>query len=337
MRFASPEFLYLLALPIVLLLLYIYSEWKAKRRIKRYGNPQLFWTLVSSHSSVRKHFKFVLVLIVVTMIVLTLSRPQFGMINEQRTKSGIEVVISIDVSNSMLATDVAPNRLERSKKIINHLVDYMTDDKVALNVFAGEAYPQMPITSDKVSVKLFLDNISTGMVTLQGTSIASAIQLATHSFTSQEDAGKAIIIVTDGEDHEEGAVQAAQQAHEAGMTVYVLGVGTQAGATIPTPYGPMTDNSGQVVTTTINTTSAQQIATAGGGKFYLVDNTNTALQQLHEEISRLQHAESQTTYSAYSEQFIAVGILALILLLTEFLLLDIVHPIYKRFHLFEST
>ena len=305
--------------------------------MKRYATPRLFWTLVSSYSSLRKHLKFVLLLIVICLICLTLARPQFGIFSEQRSTSGIEVVISIDVSNSMLATDVSPNRLERSKKLINNLVDRMSDDKVALNVFAGEAYPQMPITSDNTSVKLFLDNISTGMVTLQGTSIASAIQLAQHSFTNQKDVGKAIIIVTDGEDHEDGAVLAAQQAHEEGMTVYILGVGTQAGATIPTPYGPMTDNSGQVVRTTINTTFAQKIATAGGGKFYLVDNSNTSLQQLHEEISRLKHKKSQTTYSAYSEQFIAVGILALILLLAEFFLLDIVHPIYKRFHLFEST
>ena len=337
MRFASPEFLYLLAIPLLLILLYSYSEWKTKRRMKKYATPRLFWRLVSSYSSLRKHLKFVLLLIVICLICLTLARPQFGIISEQRTTSGIEVVISIDVSNSMLATDVSPNRLERSKKIINNLVDRMSDDKVALNVFAGEAYPQMPITSDNTSVKLFLDNISTGMVTLQGTSIASAIQLAQHSFTNQKDVGKVIIIVTDGEDHEDGAVLAAQQAHEEGMTVYILGVGTQTGATIPTPYGPMTDNRGQVVKTTINTTFAQKIATAGGGKFYLVDNSNTSLQQLHEEISRLKHKESQTTYSTYSEQFIAVGILALILLLAEFFLLDIVHPIYKRFHLFEST
>lgn len=316
-------------------MLYVFSLWNAKRRIKRYGSPKLFWNLVDHHSSARNHVKFSLLLLALIALVVTLARPQFGLIKEVNKKQGIETIFSIDVSNSMLATDVAPNRLERSKTVVANLVDRMRENKIGLNVFAGEAYPQMPITSDFVSVKLFLDNISTGMVTLQGTSIASAITLATHSFTTEEKVGKVIIIITDCEDHEEGAIEAAEEAKKAGMLVYVLGVGTKNGSTIPTPYGPLTDNKGQVVRTCLNEQAAQDIAQAGGGKYYQIDNTNSAFQQLQEDLSKLQQAESETSYSIYNEQFVAFGILVLTLLLIEFLLLDTVLPFYKRFHLFE--
>ena len=335
MRFASPEYFYILLLPLLLLLLYFLSEWRAKRQVKRFGDSKLFWSLVSNYSSIRLHFKFILMLLALVLIVFTLARPQLGMVKEYNKTSSIEAIISLDVSNSMLANDVKPNRLERSKDIVSNLVDRMRDDKIGLNVFAGEAYPQMPITSDIVSVKLFLDNISTGMVTLQGTSVASAIDLAKHSFTHAENIAKVILIITDGEDHEEGAIESAKEAYEAGMKVYVLGVGSLSGSTIPTSYGPMIDTNGQVVQTALNEAAAQEIAEAGGGKYYHIDNTNTALQQLTTELSKLQHAESESVYSVYNEQFVGVAILVLLLLIIEFLLLDTVHPFYKRFHLFE--
>ena len=335
MRFASPDYLYLLALPVLLILLYLFSVWQARRNVRSYGNPNLFWRLVANYSSVRLHIKFLLLMLALSLLALMLARPQFGMIKEVNKQRGIEVIISLDVSNSMLATDVSPNRLERSKQVVSHLVDRMRDNKIGLNVFAGEAYPQMPITSDMVSVKLFLNNISTGMVTLQGTSVASAIDLATHSFTKTENVSKAIVIITDGEDHEAGAIEAAEKAKAAGMTVYVLGVGTPTGGTIPTPYGPMTDNKGKTVRTALNETAAMEVAQAGGGTYYRIDNTNNALKQLQAECSKLQQAESTATYSVYNEQFVAVGILVFILLIVEFLLLDTVHPWYRRLRIFE--
>ena len=335
MRFASPDYLYLLIIPFVILLLYVFTQWNAKRRIKRYASPQLFWRLVNNYSSVRMHFKFALLLVALTLTIIMLARPQYGMVKEVKTKKGIEAVIALDVSYSMLATDVSPNRMERSKEIVNNLVDRMREDKIGLNIFAGESYPQMPITSDMVSVKLFLDNVSPGMVTLQGTNIASAIELAMHSFTADEKVGKAILIITDCEDHEEGAIEAAEEAKKAGMKVYVLGVGTPQGATIPTPHGPLTDNSGEVVRTRLNEKAAKEIATAGGGAYFLIDNTNAGLKQLQNELSQFQQVATETSLSVYNEQFIAVGILVFLLLIIEFLLLDIVLPFYKRFHLFE--
>lgn len=334
MRFASPDFLFLLILPLLALLLYIISVWYVKKRILRYGSPNLFWALIESFSSARLHFKFSLLFVTLVLIILMLARPQYGLVEKTDKRTGIETVISLDVSNSMLATDVSPNRLERSKDIVNYLVERMRDDKIGLNIFAGEAYPQMPITTDFVSIKLFLDNISTDMVRLQGTSIASAIKLAMHSFTSEEKVGKVILIITDCEDHEQGAIEAATEAKNAGMKVYVLGVGTTNGSTIPTSHGPMTDNYGNIVRTCLNEKAAMEIAEAGGGKYFLLDNTNTSFQKLQAEFSQLQQTESETTYSTYNEQFIAIGILVLLLLIFEFLLLDSVLPIYKRFHLF---
>ena len=335
MRFASPEYLYLLVLPILLLMLYIFSVWKVRRNVRHYGNPKMFWRLVQNYSHVRIHLKFLLVILALILLSLMLARPQYGMVKEVKQRTGIEVVISLDVSNSMLATDVSPNRLERSKQVVSHMVDRMRDDKIGLNVFAGEAYPQMPITSDISSVKLFLENISTGMVTLQGTSVASAIDLATHSFTKAKGVSKAIVIITDGEDHEAGVVEAAEAAKAEGLIVYVLGVGTPEGGLIPTSYGPLTDTNGQIVRTALNEIAAQEIAQAGGGAYFRIDDTNNAIQQLLSEFSKLQHAESNVTYSVYNEQFVAVGILVLLLLIIEYLLLETVHPWYRRFHIFE--
>jgi Ca-activated chloride channel family protein len=335
MRFASPEYLYYLSIPIIILLLYLFSEWKAQQKIKSYGEVRLFWSLVPHYSSIRQHIKFTLILLAISLIILTLARPQFGLIKEVERRAGIEAIITLDVSNSMLATDVSPNRLERSKQFVSNLVDRMRNDKIGLNVFAGEAYPQMPITSDFVSVKLFLDNIATGIVTLQGTNLASAITLATHSFTRNDEASRIIIIVTDGEDHEEGAIKAAEEAKKLGMKVYVLGVGTAEGSVIPTPYGPMTDREGNVVRTSVNSSFALQVAEAGGGKYLQIDNTNTALRELEAEISKLQKSASESMYSVYNEQFVAVAIIALLLLIVEIVMLDTTHPIYRRFHLFE--
>ena len=268
------------------------------------------------------------------LLVVALARPQWGTKKENIKRNGIEVVFSLDVSNSMLANDVSPNRLERSKMLISSLVERMHNDKVGLNIFAGEAYPQLPITNDIVSVKMFLDAITTGMVTLQGTSVASAIELAKNSFTKNEKVGKAIIIVTDGEDHEEGALDAAKSASEAGMRVFILGVGSAEGSTIPTRNGFLTDNEGRYVRTALNEVACREIAEAGQGIYIHVDNTQAAQQQLASEIEKMQKDDSESSFTVYNEQFVAVALIAFILLLVEFLLLDTVLPFYRKANFF---
>ncbi len=335
-RFASPEYLYALALPLIIIIVYVLSNMWHKRRMNIFGNPVKLWSLVDNRSVIRIHVKFVLEVTALILLILVLARPQWGLHKEIVKRTGIEAVISLDVSNSMLAEDVRPNRLERSKMLLSALVEKMKDDKIALNVFAGEAYPQLPITNDVVSVKMFLDAVSTGMVTLQGTNLASAIDLARNSFTKDEKVGKAIIVITDGEDHEEGALEAAKVAKEEGLKLFVLGVGSTGGANIPTSNGFLTDKDGRYVRTAVNEKMCQDVAEAGGGLYIHVDNTNTAQQLLLTEIEKMQKSESESASMVYNEQFVAIALLIFVILFIEFMLLDTVNPLYRKTKLFSK-
>ena len=239
----------------------------------------------------------------------------------------------------MLAEDVAPSRLDRSKMMVENLVDNFTNDKIGLIVFAGDAFIQLPITSDYVSAKMFLSSISPSMITTQGTDIAKAISMASHSFTQQEGVGKAIIVITDGEDHEGGALEAAKEAKDKGMRVYILGVGSTKGTPIPTGNGDyMKDNTGQTVMTGLNEQMCREIAQAGGGAYIHVENNSNAQDQLDHELNKLAKKEIESTvYSDYDEQFQAVGIIVLLLLIIEICILDIKNPLLKNVSLFKRN
>lgn len=334
-QFANPQYLYLLLLIPVFVGCYLLSEWKVKKRELRYGSPELLHQQTAYRSVIRPMFKFGLLCLALGLMIIMLARPQFGQNTGTEKRNGIEAVIMLDVSQSMLAEDVRPNRLERAKLLIMTLVDRLKDDKIGLGVFAGEAYPQLPITNDFVSAKLFLDNISTDMVSLQGTDIASAINLGMNSFTQEKGVGKAIIIITDGENHEGGAMEAAKEAAKAGKRVYVLGVGTKEGSPIPTSDGLLKDNSGDIVRSTVNEEMCKEIAAAGKGSFIMVDNTNIAQDQLLAELSKLQHSDSYIAKSdAMDEQFQAVALLLLLVLVFEMLFSGKTLPFYSRFTFF---
>ena len=223
-RFAEPEYLYGLLLLPLLIALAAWSEIRARKRMKRFGEWQLLSQLTEGMSVTRTRIKGLLLILSVALAVVMLARPQYGTHVDTTERRGIEAVIALDVSNSMMATDVTPNRLERAKMLVSNLVDKMTDDKVGLNVFAGDAYIQLPITNDYVSAKMFLDAINPGMVGVQGTNLAEAINLASKSFTQTEGVGKAIIVITDGENHEPGAEEAAREAAKAGRNIFILGI-----------------------------------------------------------------------------------------------------------------
>lgn len=334
-QFANPQYLYLLFIIPLAIGLFVWSQWNATQRERRYGDPQLLHRLVDLRSTVRPMVKMALFCVALALCVLMLARPQFGHSNGTEKRKGIEAVIMLDVSQSMLAEDVQPNRIERAKLLISTLVDRMKDDKVGLGVFAGEAYPQLPITNDYVSAKLFLDNISTDMVSLQGTNLAAAINLASKSFTQTPAVGKAIIVITDGENHEEGAMEAAEAAAKDGRHVYMLGIGSTTGAQIPTPDGPLTDGSGEIVKTALNADMCKDLAKAGKGSYIHVDGTNLAQDQLQNELAKLQHAESGfAADDALSEQFQAVALLLLFILLIEMLITGKQNPFYSRFKFF---
>ena len=338
-RFEDPKYLYLLVLVLVLALIRFITYRNQKKRLRKFGDPQLLKELMPNVSTIRPSLKFWLLEAVLALLVIMLARPQMGTRISHEKRTGIETIIAMDISNSMRAEDVEPSRLDRSKMMVENLVDNFTNDKIGLIVFAGDAFVQLPITSDYVSAKMFLSSIDPSMIQTQGTDIATAIQMATHSFTQEENIGKAIIVITDGEDHEGGAVEAAQKAREMGMRVYVLGVGSTKGSPIPDGRGDyMKDNSGQTVMSALNEQMCREVAQAGGGAYIHVENNTGAQRLLDEELDKLEKRETDSTiYSDYDEQFQAVGIVALLLLILELCILEIKNPLLSRFSFFKRN
>lgn len=336
-RFADPTYLYLLIILPFIAAFYIYSNYRRKRNIRKFGDPELLAKLMPEVSKYRPNVKFWLTFAALTLTIFLLARPQFGSKLETVKRKGVEVVIALDISNSMLAQDVTPSRLDKSKKLISKLVDEFDNDKVGLIVFAGDAFTQLPITSDYVSAKMFLESISPALITTQGTAIGKAIDVAMRSFTPQEGVGRAIVIITDGENHEGGAVEAAKEAAKKGIRVFVLGVGSPDGAPIPiegtNEYRK--DNSGNVIVTRLNEQMCQEIAKAGDGMYIRVDNTNSAQRALNSEINKMAKTDVESkVYTEFDEQFQVIAWLILILLLVEMLILERKNPLFKNIKLF---
>ena len=335
-RFEDPIYLWLLVLIPILALVRFVSYRNQRKRLRKFGDPSLLKELMPDVSRFRPSVKFWVLMGTLALLIVMLARPQLGTKISHEKRVGIETIIALDISNSMLAEDIIPSRLDRSKMMVENLVDHFTNDKIGLIVFAGDAFVQLPITSDYVSAKMFLSSINPSMMATQGTDIARAIEMATHSFTQDEGIGKAIIVITDGEDHEGGALEAAEAAKDEGMRVYVLGVGSINGAPIPTGTGDyMKDRSGNTVMSALNEDMCKQVAQAGGGAYIHVENNSAAQQQLDRELDKLAKKETSTTvYSEFDEQFQAVGILVLLLLIIEICILDRRNPLLKRVSLF---
>ena len=334
-RFEDPQYLWLLSVVVLLAVIHFFSRRQQKKRLRRFGDPELVKELMPDVSRWRPALKFWLLEAALALLVVMLARPQFGKRVSETVRGGIETVIAIDVSNSMLAEEGGLTRLRRAKMLVENLVDRFTNDKIALIVFAGDAFVQMPITSDSVSVKMFLGNIDPSMIRNQGTDIAKAINMANQCFTQQEEVGKAIIVITDGEDHEGGVLEAAKGAKESGRTVYVLGIGSTKGSPIPSPDGRgfMTDNHGETVMSRLNDQMCRDIAQAGGGAFIHVENNSSAQRQLEEELDKLQKGET-TIYSDFEDHFQIFGIVALLLIILEICILDRKNPLLKNVKLF---
>lgn len=337
-RFANPQALFLyIALAIVVGVFFV-AQRKRKKALQVYGSPQLLKAMMPEASDARLAVKFWITFVALCFVVLVIARPQFGSKVETIKRQGIETVIALDISNSMLAEDVAPSRLEKSKNIISKLVDNFSDDKVGLIVFAGDAFIQLPITSDFISAKMFLDAINPDLITRQGTNVKAAVDMATRSFTPKEGVGKAIIIITDGENHEGGAIEAAKAAAEKGMVVHVMGVGSPEGAPIPAGRSGefRRDKEGKIIITRLNEQMCQEIAAAGGGVYIRIDNTNNAQRILQKEVDKLAKADIETTvYKDYNEQFMVMAWVAFVLLLLEMLVLTKRNPRLKGFRLFD--
>ncbi len=336
-RFEDPIYLWLLVLIPVLALIRFISYRNQKKRLRKFGEPALLKALMPDVSRFRPSVKFWILQGALALLVLMLARPQMGTKISQEKRVGIETIICMDISNSMLAEDIVPSRLDRSKMMIENLVDHFSNDKIGLIVFAGDAFVQLPITSDYVSAKMFLSSIDPSMIATQGTDIGRAIDMATHSFTPEEGIGRAIIVITDGENHEGGALEAAAAAKDAGMRVYVLGVGSSKGSPIPIPGTGdyMKDNTGNTVMSALNEQMCKELAQAGGGAYIHVENNSAAQEQLDNELDKLSKKETTATlYSEFDEQFQAFGLLALLLLVLEICILDRRNPLLKNISLF---
>ena len=335
-RFENPEYLWLLLVVLLLGIIRFVTYYNQKKRLRKFGDPELLHQLMPDVSRWRPLVKFLLLELALTMLIIMVARPQQANGVSQDKRQGIEAIIALDVSNSMLAKDVSPNRLDRAKMMVENLIEDFTDSKVGLIVFAGDAFVQLPITSDYVSAKMFLSSIDPSMIANQGTDIAAAINMASHSFTQQEHVGKAIIVITDGEDHEGGAMEAAKDAHEKGLNIYMLGIGSTKGEPIPDPQTGnfMTDNQGNMVMSRLNEQMCREIAQAGGGAYIHVDNSSSAQRLLDEELDKLEKGET-IIYSDYEELFQYAGLMALILLILEICIMDRKNPLLKNIKLFK--
>lgn len=337
--FEDPAYLWLLLLIPLLAALWLLMRLRQKHKLRKFGDPELVRQLMPDVSRWRAAAKYGLLLGSLTLLIVAFARPHWGSGTKTEKRKGIETIIAMDISNSMLAKDVTPSRLDRSKMMVENLVDKFSNDKIGLIVFAGDAFVQLPMTSDYVSAKMFLSSIDPSMIGTQGTDIATAIDMAIHSFSQDDQVGKAIIVITDGEDHEGGAVEAAADAKSRGMRVYVLGVGSPNGSPIPDPSTGkfMLDETGNTVMSALNEDMCRQIAEAGGGAYIHVENGYAAQEQLNDELDKLSKKEiTAEVYNSYDEYFIWFALVALVLLILEVLLLERKNPLLRNVHLFRS-
>lgn len=337
-RFEDPTYLWLLMVVPILAMVRLVVWRQRKSKLRKFGDPELLRRLMPEASAYRPTVKFWLLMAALALLIVTLARPQMGSKVSHEKRNGIEIIIAMDISNSMKAEDVVPSRLDKSKLMVENLVDHFTTDKVGLVVFAGDAFVQLPITSDYVSAKMFLQNITPSLINTQGTDIAKALTVSMRSFTQQDKMGKAIVLITDGEDHEGGALEAAKAAAKKGINVFILGVGDPKGAPIPTGNGGyMTDNTGQTVLSALNEKMCSEVAQAGSGMYIHVDNTSDAQDQLNAQLTKLQKGDTDSViYSEYDEQFQAFALLALLLLIAEACLLESKNPLFRNIKLFKK-
>lgn len=324
-RIANPESLYLFALlPVFIILFFLLRRWK-RNSMRKLGDEIVISRLFENVSSSKPHLKFIFLMLAFICLVFALSRPQLGSKLEEVKREGVDVVIALDVSNSMNAADIQPSRLEKSKRAIYKLIDQLQGDRIGLVVFAGQAYIQLPITTDYGAAKLFLSTINTNMVPTQGTAIGPAIEKAVGAIGDSAKHNSAIIIITDGEDHEENAIEAAKKAAEKGIFVHTVGMGSPGGAPIPvmrgnTPNGYLQDKNGATVITKLNEQILQEIADAGKGKFVRASNSDDGIQLLLNELNAMEKKEfASKLFTDYEDQFQYFLALALLFLLMDFL------------------
>jgi Ca-activated chloride channel family protein len=326
-RFANPDFLYLLLLLPIIILLFIIDSIRKRRALLRFGNSGLVKSLVPEMSRIRPLIKIILQVLAISAGIIMLARPQFGSKIEDVKKQGVEVIIALDVSNSMLAEDIQPDRLTRAKQAISRLVDNLDNDKIGLIVFAGDAYTQIPVTTDYVSAKMFLSTINPDMVPKQGTAIGAAISLGIRSFSPGEGKSKAMIIITDGENHEDDPIKSSEEASKAGIVIHTIGIGSTEGVPVPLLTNGkkdyLKDVEGNTVITKLDEDILKKIAISAGGSYVRASNSNIGLDEIFSEIKKMKKQELESSmYTEYNDQFQIFAALSLFILLVDFMVMD---------------
>ncbi len=327
LRFANPEYFHLYWLLPVLITFFVWMFQYKKRLLKRLGDQELIERLTASVSRSKQVWKTVLLVIVFSVLVFALADPQIGTKLEEVKREGIDIFIALDVSKSMLAEDVAPNRFEKAKHEISEFIERLQGDRVGLIVFSGLAFVQCPLTLDYGAANLFLDDVYIGVVPQPGTAISEAIKTAQRSFVSKELKHKALIIITDGEDHEGAALEVAQEAAKEGIKIYTIGIGSPQGAPIPefdrhgNRVGYKKDREGRVVTTKLDIPSLEKIAFETGGKFYISATGDAELDKIYNEIYSMDKKElSSREFTQFEDRFQIFLMIVFVLLLIETLL-----------------
>jgi Ca-activated chloride channel homolog len=342
-RFAHPEYLYAFAVLPVLFLLFVYLRFWKKRARRKFGEYNLIDQLAEGHSKSKPVLKVILLMTGISLIIIACANPQIGTRLEEVKREGVDIIIALDVSNSMRAEDIKPNRLERSKQAISRLIDKLENDRIGLIVFAGQAYVQLPITTDYAAAKLFLQSIETEMVPTQGTCIGCAIDLADQSFTGNDNKHKALIIITDGENHEEDAVDAAKKANEKGIVIHTIGMGSFDGAPLPIYRNGMQvdflkDHEGNTVITKLDPLTLERVAAEGKGVFIQASNNDDGLSTILTQVNKMEKKSFGTKqFTGYEDRFQYFLAAGLFLLLIEYSITDRRSKLIEKLNLFNEN
>lgn len=336
-RFGSPHMLYLLLLIPLMIALYVIAMRARERRIRKFGDPATVSQLIPDASPQRVRNKFILFLLAAAFVVFGLARPQYGSKLKEQTRTGVEMMLVVDVSNSMLAQDFKPTRLERTKMAVNRLLNELRQDKVGLVVFAGDAYVQLPITSDYTTARTFVNRLSPNMVSKQGTAMGAAIDLAANSYSSDSEGSRVMIIISDGENHEDDPIAAAQKAADRGIVIYTIGIGTPEGTPIMINGDYIKDETGEMVVSQLKEDILQATALTTGGSYVRATNRSIGLTEIVEKIGETQKSEFTTSvfdeYDEYFQYLLAIGLL---LLIAEMIMLGRKNHILARFDIFSK-
>lgn len=336
-------YLYLLfIIPVMIVLFALLQIWK-KRTQRKFADATLLRKLSPDRSKFKSTLKLTLLLLGITGLTIALVNPKMGTKLETVKREGVDIVFAVDVSKSMLAEDIAPNRLEKAKRLVSEIINQLASDRIGIIAYAGQAFPQLPITTDYGAAKMFLQNMNTDMLSSQGTAIDEAIKLAATYFSDQEQTNRVLFIISDGEDHSEGSIsQNIAKATEEGIRIFTIGVGKEKGGPIPIKRNGVIesfkrDRDGEVVITKMNENTLRKIASEGNGKYVNGDNTEEAVAMIKEQLDQMDKKEFEAKqFAEYKDQFqwfLGAGLLFLFL---DIFILDRKTKWLKKLNLFNE-